>query len=605
MAILRALSVLAAFLGVGLCLFLAIALASQRRFHRAAMAIWIMMLSGILWHLAALVLSFHKLSGGGDFPQMQFWRLSGQLSLTVFAISACVLWMEAARARERAFSLAFGVPVLLLAIAVLFGDPFRHGYATLTLPFVTAWFLYWRHPFGLTLSSRAVFALSLGVSAALFLFLVRRAAVFVEDQFPAGGILVELALLFAAGLLWLPFHASLTGTLNRRSRIYTDFASNVIDQATHILEVEKRMRFFAGELASRFRLRRVILADNVERRQAASQGEVLSDADLRALEDFVSAGAAGPINSIRPESEPVRHILLLHQVNVVLPLRLDNSLVGLLLLDTRPLLTLEDNEAVLLALAPQIAQSLASCRLVEEKIRLERDLARQEHLAGLGKAAATIAHEIKNPLSAIKAIAQLLAEDEHLKQNYSSDLAFLASESDRLDRSIRQLLGFSRPPSEAKEDVDFSTLVRSTSNAIGRQAQPAGIEVRAVVDDGLLLRGSNGEMVQQILLNLLLNAVQASAPGQQVTVEAARADNGTIRLAVSDQGPGIPEEIQADVFEPFFTTKAKGAGLGLAIVRKNATHLGGEVRLESPGQGGARITVTLPEGPQPAATATE
>ncbi len=596
MLILRALSVLAAFLGVGLCLFLAVALASQRRFHRAALTMWVMMLCGIAWHLAALVLSFHTFSGGGGFPQIHLWRFFGNLSLAVFVASAILLWIAAVRSRERAFAIMLGIAILLVGVAAVFGDPFRHGYATLALPFLAACFLYWRHPFGLSLGSRALFALALGVSAAIFLLLVRRAAVFVEDQFQAGGLLVELALLFAAGLLWLPFYASLSGSLNRRNQLYANFTKNVLEEAAHILEVEKRIQFFASQLARQFHLRRVILVDSVDRRQASSQGQVLSDGEIRAIEGFVSSAAADRIYSIQPKSEPVRRILAAHQLNAVIALRLENSLAGLLLIDTRPLLTLDDNEAVLLALAPQIGQSLAACRLVEEKIRLERELARQEHLAGLGKAAATIAHEIKNPLSAIKAIAQLLAEDEHLKLAYGSDLAFLVSESDRLDRSIRQLLGFSRPPSpRQEEEVDLSSLIRSTANAIARQARPDGIAIRARVEPGLLLRGSNTEMVQQILLNLLLNAVQASVHGQEVIVEAVRAGNGTIRLAVSDQGTGISQEIRDLVFEPFFTTKTKGAGLGLAIVRKNAAYLGGEVCIDSPGQGGASVTVTLPE----------
>lgn len=107
--------------------------------------------------------------------------------------------------------------------------------------------------------------------------------------------------------------------------------------------------------------------------------------------------------------------------------------------------------------------------------------------------------------------------------------------------------------------------------------------------------GVNNDLVRQIVWNLLLNALEASPPASRVRITACRESSGTIRLAVCDQGPGIPEHLRESVFEPFFTTKTKGSGLGLAIVRKGARILRGDVRIECPAGGGTEIIVVLPE----------
>jgi len=103
-------------------------------------------------------------------------------------------------------------------------------------------------------------------------------------------------------------------------------------------------------------------------------------------------------------------------------------------------------------------------------------------------------------------------------------------------------------------------------------------------------------MIKQVVLNLVLNAVQASRAGGTVTLEAGLGAEGRVRFAVSDQGPGIPAELREKIFEPFYTTKQKGTGLGLSIVRKNVRQMGGELRVESPlenGQG-TRFEVSIP-----------
>jgi signal transduction histidine kinase len=180
-----------------------------------------------------------------------------------------------------------------------------------------------------------------------------------------------------------------------------------------------------------------------------------------------------------------------------------------------------------------------------------------------------------------------MREDEAVASRYGEDLQFIASEATRLDNSLRQLLGFSRPAPELNEDVDLAELVEATVAALRKQAELEGVRMEALIEPDVRHAHGNRELWQQIVLNLLLNALQASPKGATVTVTLTAQP----RFTVTDHGPGIPADLRERVFDPFFTTKQKGTGLGLAIVRRNARALGGEVMIESPPGGGASISV--------------
>jgi signal transduction histidine kinase len=279
----------------------------------------------------------------------------------------------------------------------------------------------------------------------------------------------------------------------------------------------------------------------------------------------------------------------------VFPLVYEDRLEGVLLLDASPRRFLGDDESVLLPLASQISHSIETCRLIEDKIGLEKALVRQEHLATLGKVSATIAHEIKNPLSSIKTLAQLMREDPGVEANYARDLAFIVGETDRLNRSVQQLLSFSRPVTEPEGPLDLSMFLGEMVELFAREYAATAIRIERRIEPGLALARASPEALRQIVLNLMLNAVQACGEPGRVGV-AARRVNGAIEVSVTDSGPGIPPDLRERIFEPFFTTKQKGTGLGLAIVRKNVRNLGGEILIDSPvaGGGGTAVRIVLP-----------
>jgi signal transduction histidine kinase len=268
----------------------------------------------------------------------------------------------------------------------------------------------------------------------------------------------------------------------------------------------------------------------------------------------------------------------------------------LLLLDTSPRLWLEDDESILAGLCGQISHSLATGKIIEEKIGLERRLAHQEHLATLGRAAATIAHEVRNPLSSIKALAQIMREDAELAGRHSKDLGFVLDEVDRLNRTVQQLLTFSRAVPATVDDVDVSELVERTAEVLACEHASDQIHIERCIEPHLTIHKGKSEALRQILLNLALNAVQASPVGGAVRLDARASAPGKIAIAVTDDGPGVPPAVRARMFEPFFTTRHTGTGLGLAIVHKNVEEMHGSIDVESPvvDSHGTKVTVTLP-----------
>ena len=260
------------------------------------------------------------------------------------------------------------------------------------------------------------------------------------------------------------------------------------------------------------------------------------------------------------------------------PLRREEKVAGLLAVDAAgPSLT-PDARSVIATLADQVAIAIDDSRLMEENVRLERELAERERLASLGRMAATVAHEIKNPLSAIKSIAQVMREDENLNDDYARDLNLIVGETDRLSQSVTQLLSFARRESPAEQALGTEELVRSVIDLFQAQAREHGISLSCDVRSDPHLPGKCVSAVRDALSNLLLNALQATTRGGKVSLSAS-VDKAELVIGVQDTGPGVPNELREQIWEPFFTTRQRGTGLGLAIVRKRVQEVGGSASL--------------------------
>jgi signal transduction histidine kinase len=258
-----------------------------------------------------------------------------------------------------------------------------------------------------------------------------------------------------------------------------------------------------------------------------------------------------------------------------------------------------EQQAGIRFLVTQIVSAIESCKLAEGKIYLERELAERDKLATLGQMAATVAHNIKNPLSSIKTIVQLIQEDDEVAVKYARDLSLINSEIDRLSNSVGQLLKFAKPTAPTAADIDLTQVLRKILLIFKAETERRGIRLQfEPASTSLTVRGSE-EVLCEVFQNLIVNAIEVSPEQSRIVIETRVLDGNQgkrVAFRIEDQGPGISPEVRPHIFKPFFTTKQKGTGLGLAVVHRRVLDLGGEIDCISPlsQNGGTRFELTLP-----------
>jgi len=250
-------------------------------------------------------------------------------------------------------------------------------------------------------------------------------------------------------------------------------------------------------------------------------------------------------------------------------------------------------------LANEIAVALDRCDALAAKLSLERTLAQRSHMEELGRMAATVAHNVKNPLSSIKTLLQLMKEAENLTPDQSNDLEMMVQEVDRLAGTVSHLLRFSRLDAREQGNkrtrLDLADFARSVRTVFSGDLKQRQLELRVIDSSPPLSVEADPDMLSDILTNLVSNAVESSPAGSTITISFAQKDQSSCEIIVEDEGPGIPAHIRDKLFEPFVTAKSRGTGLGLAIVKKRVEQLDGRVDFVSPvGTRGTRFTVTLP-----------
>ncbi|OQX64195.1 MAG: hypothetical protein B5M56_00445 [Desulfococcus sp. 4484_241] len=227
--------------------------------------------------------------------------------------------------------------------------------------------------------------------------------------------------------------------------------------------------------------------------------------------------------------------------------------------------------------------------------KLEREVARSKRFATIGKLAAGVAHEIRNPLSSIKGFATYFKEKFKDSEEERKTAQTMIYEVERLNRAVTQLLEFSRPVSVELADVPVSELIEHSLRLVENDFKRKGIDYSVNIRSCRDKISTDRDRLNQILLNLYLNAVEAMDEGGRLAVTVLDGDDGkTVVIEVSDTGHGIREEHLDHIFDPYFTTRSTGTGLGLAIVYKLVETLGGKITVESAVGRGTVFRIYIP-----------
>ncbi|HEX9022038.1 MAG TPA: ATP-binding protein [Nitrospirota bacterium] len=223
----------------------------------------------------------------------------------------------------------------------------------------------------------------------------------------------------------------------------------------------------------------------------------------------------------------------------------------------------------------------------------EEQLRRADRLSALGELSAGMAHEIRNPLGAIKGAVEILKDDYSPDEAKYEFVRILLKETDRLNRIVHEFLGFARPKPPEFHQTDPNESVESVLTLISQEARKAGVAVVKKLDPFIGKRNLDAALLKQALLNLMLNAIQAMPKGGALTVETALRGE-FLEIKIADTGVGITEENRKKLFSPFFTTKKNGTGLGLAITYRIVQNHRGTVAVSSEPGRGTTFTIKIP-----------
>ena len=238
--------------------------------------------------------------------------------------------------------------------------------------------------------------------------------------------------------------------------------------------------------------------------------------------------------------------------------------------------------------------------------RMQEELRKLDRLSALGQLAAEVAHEVKNPLGIIKNSAQILEESPIEEVRRKEVVSFIMEEAERINRVIENFLQFARPPQIKKQKINIIDVLDRTVKLISDTLIKDNIEVIKDYTDSIPLMRADPFQLQQLFLNLILNAIEAMPEGGSLKISAQTEDkklstqadieNKWIKVVFSDTGRGITPELQGKIFEPFYTTREQGTGLGLSIARKIVESHGGKITLESRIGKGSKFEILFPIG---------
>lgn len=381
-------------------------------------------------------------------------------------------------------------------------------------------------------------------------------------------------------------------------------------------DIQARCEWFAEQLRNRFELTwvRILYLD--------AMAPIESYREFRVQDPDPSRVRVSPYKASYPEHQPKAVLDLLRTLvsrtlplerggtnskeleeamdaldcDVAFPMNYQSIRGAILFGNDKSFLQLADEQLTsLLVLVDQFAATLQN--LHEERLRrsMERDLFQKEKLSTLGMISGTLAHELRNPLSSIRTIASLVAEETPNDSPHLHDVNMIVSEVDRLHLTLQRVLEFARLPEESNSGSEPDRIISKIGSILSYYALQRGVVLEFELGAAHAIVAGSEQTLNEVFMNLVKNAIEACAECAQAKVKVITTmDDESFQASVIDNGKGIAPEDQDCIFDAFVTYKESGTGLGLYIVRERVQELGGSIQLHSSPNAGATFKVSLP-----------
>ncbi|MBI4830585.1 MAG: hypothetical protein HY801_03320 [Candidatus Lindowbacteria bacterium] len=451
---------------------------------------------------------------------------------------------------------------------------------------------------------------------AVYILGIRRIGDFVERVLNIDFRIVEALLVIGLIMLVEPLREKFQAIFNllffpeRRyyHRVFTELSQRL--SSLQGIEVERLLRYVANTVQAAMRLTNCKIAlfrADGERLLVDKASSPLPSEEIDAITRYFRHTRSRSVSLWQADPASVREMKALDAI-LVLPIYRDGHLAGIMSLgESTHYRDLYEGEIEMLSiLLNHLITATDNTRLVRDKLDLERRMLASEKWMSLGRLSGQIAHEVKNPLSSIKAITHVMREELAPEAQFHRDLSIVEDEIDKLTGVVNRLLHTAQPTTQDERVADLRDVVESVTSVLRAEATQNNISVSSHFEPGVPRIKADPFVLREIIFNLMHNGLQSMTSGGSlgitVSYPAPGAGDGlpSVLVTVRDTGPGIPAEELPKIFEPFYTTKEGGTGLGLWIVREKVTEIGGQVSLES--DGGTTVKVTIPVEPKTPAT---
>ena len=373
--------------------------------------------------------------------------------------------------------------------------------------------------------------------------------------------------------------------------------NNLLSKLQGLMDVEKAFVYLADRSESSRNFSLVDKAGHEESRLPALAANGIIAQWFRANRQILFFEENEEVTDyLRAEIQPFLDL----SVNLACPLISMDRLIGMVFLHLSQGPLNKVQTANLQVLSRQTSLAFENALLFKERLRQNERMFRAEQLATMGQFAAGIAHELRNPLTAIRSTVQYL-ENEFEKGTDQRKLAHdILDEVDRLNNIVGNLLSLARPAQSNLEEIDIRQEIERCANFIEAKARSQNIKLETDLEKDLPKLRFDPAELRQVLLNIMMNGLQAMPEGGLLLIKAcclvenSIAGSESILIRIEDEGTGIPANLRQKVFEPFFTTKVGGTGLGLAICNSIVKRYNGEIWIEQAEGGGTEVNISLP-----------